>query len=79
MLKSLAVILIKIYQKAVFFKPRTCRFEPTCSEYTKQAIIEWGFFKGTWLGIKRICRCHPFHPGGFDPIPLRNAEIKQEV
>lgn len=72
MLKSLAILLIEIYQKVVFFKPRTCRFEPTCSQYTKLAIKEWGFFKGIWLGIKRIVKCHPFHPGGYDPIPERN-------
>jgi len=75
MLKALAITLIKIYQKVVFFKPRTCRFEPTCSEYTKQAIEEWGFFKGTWLGIVRICKCHPLHPGGFDPIPTHTQEV----
>lgn len=71
MLKIIAVAMISIYQKLVFLKPRTCRFEPTCSEYTKQAIIEWGFLKGSWLGTKRICRCHPFNPGGYDPIPTR--------
>jgi putative membrane protein insertion efficiency factor len=71
MLKKIAVILIQIYQKLVFFKPRTCRFEPTCSEYTKLAILEWGFFKGCWLGIIRISKCHPFHPGGLDPVPLK--------
>lgn len=76
MLKNIAITLIKIYQKAMFFKPRTCRFEPTCSEYTKLAIEEWGFLKGAWIGIKRICRCHPFDPGGYDPIPLKsNVEI----
>lgn len=73
MLKSIAIIMIRIYQKLMFFKPRTCRFEPTCSEYTRLAIMEWGFSKGTWLGIKRIFRCHPLNPGGFDPIPLRES------
>ncbi|MEW5820217.1 MAG: membrane protein insertion efficiency factor YidD [Cyanobacteriota bacterium] len=72
MLKNIAITLIKIYQKAMFFKPRTCRFEPTCSEYTKLAIEEWGVLYGTWIGIKRICRCHPFDPGGYDPIPLKS-------
>lgn len=72
MLKFIGVTLIRIYQKAVFFKPRTCRFEPTCSEYTRLAILEWGFFQGVWLGTKRICRCHPFHPGGYDPVPSKS-------
>ncbi len=45
-----------------------CRFEPSCSEYTRQAMMRYGFFKGGWKGFCRICRCHPFHPGGFDPV-----------
>lgn len=48
---------------------RTCRFHPTCSEYTEQAIRKYGFFKGSWLGMKRISRCHPWNEGGFDPLP----------
>jgi uncharacterized protein len=46
----------------------TCRFVPTCSEYMVMAIDKKGFVKGGWLGIKRICKCHPFHHGGYDPI-----------
>ena len=46
-----------------------CRFYPTCSEYTKQAILKYGLFKGGLLGIKRICKCHPLNEGGYDPIP----------
>ena len=49
-------------------KKSSCRFYPTCSVYTKEAIIKYGAIKGTFLGIKRILKCHPFHPGGYDPL-----------
>ncbi|MGN0004705.1 MAG: membrane protein insertion efficiency factor YidD [Candidatus Gastranaerophilaceae bacterium] len=69
MLKKIALFLIKIYQFFSKYTPKTCRFYPTCSEYTRQAIEKYGFSKGLWLGIKRICRCHPFNKGGYDPLP----------
>ena len=68
MLKKVAVFLISIYQKFSKLTPPCCRFYPTCSEYTKQAIEKYGFLKGGWLGVKRICRCHPFSEGGYDPL-----------
>jgi len=46
-----------------------CRFHPTCSEYMMQAVERHGVWRGVWMGIKRLAKCHPFHPGGFDPVP----------
>lgn len=61
---------IRFYQIFISpLKPPTCRFYPTCSEYAIEAIQKKGPVKGTWLAIKRIAKCHPFHPGGYDPVP----------
>jgi putative membrane protein insertion efficiency factor len=49
--------------------PPACRFQPTCSEYARESILRHGLGKGAWLAILRLSRCHPFHPGGFDPVP----------
>ena len=66
-------ILIKIVRGYQIFisplLPKACRFYPTCSEYFIQAVGKYGPIKGTWMGIKRICRCHPGNPGGYDPVP----------
>jgi putative membrane protein insertion efficiency factor len=68
--KVLFVFLIKIYQRTLSrVMPSSCRFYPSCSEYGVQAIQKHGIFKGGWLTIKRIGRCQPFHPGGYDPVP----------
>lgn len=68
-MKKILLFLIGIYQKISKFTPPACRFYPTCSEYTRQAIVKYGVLKGGWLGIKRICRCHPWNEGGYDPVP----------
>ncbi|HEY4430365.1 MAG TPA: membrane protein insertion efficiency factor YidD [Paenibacillus sp.] len=61
---------IRVYRKYISpIKPATCRFYPTCSAYALEAIEVHGPVKGSWLAAKRIARCHPFHPGGLDPVP----------
>lgn len=67
MIKRLLLKSIRFYQKQ--FSMGVCRFRPTCSEYTYQAISKHGIIKGTYLGIRRIIRCHPLAKGGYDPVP----------
>ncbi|AEV70650.1 membrane protein insertion efficiency factor YidD [Acetivibrio clariflavus] len=70
MVKRLVVFLIRIYQK--FISPlkgvSSCRFYPTCSQYAIDAITKYGIVKGSFMSVKRIIKCHPFHPGGYDPV-----------
>lgn len=69
-MKRVLIALISFYQRWISaFTPPSCRFRPTCSAYTKEAIELHGAFRGGWLGTRRILRCHPFHPGGYDPVP----------
>lgn len=71
-MKKVLVFLIKLYKKVVspilHIKGVDCKYYPTCSEYTKQAIIKYGCIKGSFLGIKRILRCNPLSKGGYDPL-----------
>jgi uncharacterized protein len=70
MLKQLALLIIRFYQRIISpLTPPSCRFYPTCSHYGYQSIERFGFFKGGWLAMRRIGRCHPFSPSGFDPVP----------
>ena len=69
-MKEFALRLIRLYQLTLSsVRPPSCRFTPTCSQYTYEAVSKFGFFKGVWLGAGRLGRCHPFHAGGYDPVP----------
>ena len=72
-LKRILIKIILFYQKniSVYFQKNGthCKFYPSCSEYTKQAIEKYGGCRGSWLAIKRLLRCHPWHKGGYDPVP----------
>lgn len=68
-----AVLLgvIRLYQLSIarLLPPGTCRFYPSCSHYGYEAVARYGPWRGTWLALRRLVRCHPFHPGGLDPVP----------
>lgn len=69
MLKKLVLGIITFYRKFISpLKPPTCRFYPTCSEYAFEAVQKYGVITGGILAMKRILKCHPFHPGGYDPL-----------
>ncbi len=69
-MKFVALALIRFYKRFLSpLLPPSCRFQPTCSVYTYEAIERYGVIRGGWLGIKRISRCHPLNPGGYDPVP----------
>lgn len=76
-LSTFLIILINIYRKFISpLFPPMCRFRPTCSEYALEAIKIHGPFKGLYLTVRRLFKCHPFHPGGFDPVPPKNDKEK---
>jgi putative membrane protein insertion efficiency factor len=64
---------IRIYQRLMAWSPPRCRFAPSCSQYALEAIGTHGAARGSWLAIRRLGRCHPWHPGGFDPVPPANT------
>lgn len=68
--RRLAVLPLRLYQRLLSpFLPRRCRFYPTCSEYALQAVLRHGVLRGGWLAARRLLRCGPWHPGGYDPVP----------
>jgi len=68
----LAAGAVAAYQRLISpVLPSACRFAPTCSEYARQVLLEHGVLRGGWLAVNRLARCHPFHPGGYDPPPAR--------
>ena len=69
-MRRVVVLAIKLYQQTVSrVLPSACRFEPSCSAYAAEAVERYGVLRGGWLAARRIGRCHPFHPGGYDPVP----------
>lgn len=74
-MKSVLLGMIRFYRKYISpATPPSCRFQPTCSQYGLESIEKFGALKGGFLAVKRVLKCHPFHPGGFDPVPYKKTK-----
>ncbi|RLD19279.1 MAG: membrane protein insertion efficiency factor YidD [Bacteroidetes bacterium] len=77
-IRKIVIFPIRVYQWTISpLLGSSCRFNPTCSHYMVHAIEEWGIFKGVWLGLKRIGRCHPWGGHGYDPVPKKNGGVEE--
>ena len=80
MIDKILLFLIRCYQKGISpLLGKHCRFSPSCSAYTYEAIAKHGALKGIFLGIKRLLKCHPFHPGGYDPVPEPKTKNQYKI
>lgn len=69
-MKCLLIAMVRFYRKNISpLRPPCCRYIPTCSQYALEALEKYGALKGSWLALRRFLRCHPFHKGGYDPVP----------
>lgn len=75
-----AIFLVQLYRTVISpYRPPSCRFTPTCSQYAVEALGEYGLMRGTWLAIVRLAKCGPWHRGGWDPIPDRPSSLEQSA
>jgi putative membrane protein insertion efficiency factor len=76
-MKYILIAMLKIYKRFISpLKPRSCRFYPSCSTYALEAVSRFGALKGGSLAVRRLLKCHPFNPGGFDPVPKEFSWLK---
>jgi len=78
-MRKILIALIKVYRFTLSpFVGQHCRFTPTCSQYATEAIEEYGSLKGSWMAIRRLSKCHPFHTGGWDPVPENPISLSSQ-